>query len=143
MPELKLRILEILRPPQLASFATVTGGGKPWVRYVFCQADDELTIRFASFRDSRKVVQILGDPEVHLTCGAGSPGQPRYLQVQGRAEFCTDSAERHGFWKGSLEQYFSGPDDPNYGVVVVRPYRIELCTPGSPQPEVWDKEGGP
>jgi len=143
MPDLKQRILQILRPPQLASFATLTGPGKPWVRYVFCQADEDLTVRFATFRNSRKVAQILGDPEVHLTCGAGSPGQPHYLQIQGLAEFHTDPAERHRFWKGSLQCYFKGPDDPNYGVVVVRPYRIELCTPGSLLPEVWDKEGGP
>ena len=142
MSDLKLRILQILGPAQQASFATLTGQGKPWVRYVFCQADEDLTVRFATFRDSRKVAQIRGNPEVHLTCGAG-PGQPRYLQIQALAEFHTDPPELLRFWKDSLQCYFKGPDDPNYGVVVLRPYRIELCTPGSLTPEVWDKEGGP
>ena len=140
MSDLKLRIFKILRPPQLACLATVTGEGKPWVRYVFCEADHDLTLRCASLCNSRKVSQILNNPEVHLSCGAGIPGQKNYLQIQARAEFRTDIPERLGFWKDSLKNYFTGPDDPEYGVIVVRPYRIELCTPGVPQPEVWTPE---
>lgn len=99
-----------------------------------------MTIRFATFRHSRKVAQIKSNPEVHLTCGVASPAEMKpYLQIQGRAEFMTDAAERHGFWKESLQSYFSGPDDENYGVVVISPYSIELCTPGSNVPEVWSK----
>jgi general stress protein 26 len=36
-----------------------------------------------------------------------------------------------------LAAYFTGPDDPNYGVIIVAPYRIELATPGTHIPEVW------
>ena len=138
MSNVKQRIIEILQPSQLACFATVTEEGKPWVRYVFCEGRADLTIRFATFRHSRKVAQIRNNPEVHLTCGVtGLADMKPYLQIQGRAEFSTDAAERNGFWKESLSSYFQGPDDPNYGVVVVTPYRIELCAPGSPEPHVW------
>ena len=141
MPKLRQRIFEILRPAQLACLATVTSDGKPWVRYVFCETREDLTIRCASSVGSRKVAQIQINPEVHLTCGVASPAFMKpYLQIQGRAEFSTGEAEQHGFWKESLTHYFKGPDDPNYGVLVIRPYRIELCTPGSPQPEVWVAE---
>ena len=138
MSNVKQRIIEILQPSQLACFATVTEEGKPWVRYVFCEGRADLTIRFATFRHSRKVAQIRNNPEVHLTCGVtGLADMKPYLQIQGRAEFSTDAAERNGFWKESLSSYFQGPDDPNYGVVVVTPYRIELCSPGSPESHVW------
>lgn len=138
MSDVQQRIIEILRQPQLASLATITQEGKPWVRYVFCEGREDMTIRFASFTSSRKVAQIRNDPEVHLTCGATAPSDIKpYLQIQGHAEFSIDTAERHGFWKDSLKNYFQGPDDPNYGVVVVKPYRIELCSPGSFEPEVW------
>jgi general stress protein 26 len=97
-----------------------------------------MTIRFATFMNSRKVTQIRNNSEVHLTCGAVAPADMKpYLQIQGRAECCSDVAERNGFWKESLKSYFQGPDDPNYGVVVVTPYRIELCSPGSLEPYVW------
>lgn len=118
--------------------ATVTGDGKPWVRYVFIAGSEDMTIRIATYANSRKAGQISINPEVHLTCGVSDPADMRpYLQIQGRAEFSTDVAERHGFWKDSLKSYFKGPDDPNYGIIVIRPYRIELCSPGAESPEVW------
>jgi len=140
MSSAQQRILDILQQPQLGCFATITSGGKPWVRYVFCVGSGDMTVRFASFKDSRKVAQLRSNPEVHLTCGVTTLTEMQpYLQIQGRAEFLTDTAERHGFWKESLNSYFNGPDDPNYGVVVITPYCIELCTPGSNEPEVWCK----
>ena len=69
MADLKERILEIIRQPQLSGFATVTEEGKPWVRYVMAVGGDDMEIRFASFVSARKVKQIAQNAEVHLTCG--------------------------------------------------------------------------
>ena len=130
--------LEIIGRPQLASLATLTEEGKPWVRYVMTAGDKDLTLRFASYLGSRKVAQMKRNPEVHLTCGVTSPeSEDSYLQIQGRAEVVTDEAERGGLWREELKRYFSGPDDPNYCVVRVVPYRIEYMAPGSMEPEVW------
>jgi general stress protein 26 len=138
MATLKDHILEIIGKPHLASIATLNEEGKPWVRYVMATGDRDLTLRFASFLDSRKVSQIKKNPEVHLTCGVTAPEwADSYLQIQGRAEISADEAERHGYWKDDLKRYFSGPDDPNYCVVKVDPYRIEYMAPGSLEPEVW------
>ena len=139
MSELKKNIINIICKPQLFCLATITLEGKPWVRYVFCEGRQDMTIRFATFVNSRKVAQIRKNPEVHLTCGVSSPADMKpYVQIQGRAVFLTDTVERQDFWKESLKNYFKGPDDPNYGVVVVKPYRIELCSPGSLNPQIWD-----
>ena len=136
--ELRERIREMLSQPQLSALATVTAEGKPWVRYVMAVADDNLTIRLASFVGARKVEQIGRNPEIHLTCGVTNPAEMKpYLQIQGRARFTTDEAERHGFWSDLLKPIFSGPDDPRYGVVIVEPYRVEFCSPGTFTPEVW------
>jgi general stress protein 26 len=53
-----------------------------------------------------------------------------YVQIQGLARFTTDEAERHSFWRKRLELVFAGPDDPDYGVIIITPYRIEYWTPG-------------
>ena len=46
--------------------------------------------------NSQKVQQIENDPEVHITCGVDNPMEMKpYLQIQGRARFTTDEAERH------------------------------------------------
>jgi general stress protein 26 len=118
--------------------ATIVDGGKPWVRYVMTVGRGDLSVRFATFALSRKVAQIAANSEVHVTLGVNDPSVMKpYLQIQGRARFSTEAVERHGFWSEMLAGYFSGPDDPNYGVVVVTPYRIELAKAGEPLPEVW------
>ena len=138
MSELKERIYAILREPQLAGLATITEDGKPWVRYVMTLASEDLTIRCATFVKARKVRQIEKNPEVHLTCGVTNPAEMvPYLQIQGRAQLNTSAEARHGFWTDMLAQIFDGPDDPKYGVLEMTPYRIEFCSVGSHEPEVW------
>jgi general stress protein 26 len=141
MSTLKEKLITILSPLQLSTVATLTGEGKPWVRYVMTKGDGDLSIRFATFANARKVAQITANPEVHLTLGVTSPMVMNpYLQIQARARFSTAAEERHAFWSEMLAGYFSGPDDPNYGVVIVAPYLIELVTPGAQAPEVWTAE---
>jgi general stress protein 26 len=138
MTDLEKRILTITRFPHLSGFATITEEGRPWVRYVMAVGSEDMSLRFASYKGSRKLGQIALNPEAHLTCGILDPRKMSpYLQIQGRAGFTTDREERHGFWNDMLKPIFSGPDDPNYGVVVVVPYRIEYCIPGTFVPEVW------
>ena len=138
MSELRDQIYEILSKPQLACLATVTSEGTPWVRYVMALTDQDMTIRFATFVEARKVAQIKANPEVHLTCGVTNPSEVTpYLQIQGKGVLKTDEATRHAFWDDMLKPIFDGPDDPKYGVIEVTPYRIEYCTPGSYEPQVW------
>jgi len=142
MSELKKKILAKMEEPTLSALATQTEDGRPWVRYVMAQADQELNIRIATFAGSRKVAQIEANPEVHLTLGVSSLETARsYLQVQGRAEVKTDPQERGSLWREELAKYFSGPDDPNYCVIKVAPYRIEYqdMASGSAEPEVWER----
>ena len=139
MYELREKIWTILQKPQLASLATIAENSKPWVRYVMIVAKEDLTIRFATFLNARKVNQIKVNPEVHLTCGIDNPDvMVPYLQVQGTAALDASQEARHSFWNTMLSEIFEGPDDPNYGVIEIKPYRIEYCTPGSTEAEVWD-----
>jgi general stress protein 26 len=125
----------------LSGLATVTEDGKPWVRYVMTVGNDDLEIRVATFAGARKVKQIAQNPEVHLTCGVIDPRKMApYLQIQGRARYTTEQAEREAFWSDMLKPYFSGPEDPNYGLVVVVPYRIEYWAMGQREPEVWEPD---
>ncbi len=135
---MKTEILAMLKKPTLASLATINEDGKPWTRYVMIVADDNLTIRCATFVGARKISQIKKNPEVHLTCGITNLEEMgAYLQIQGTATFTTSKEERHAFWTDEFATYFKGPDDPNYGIIVIKPYRIELMEPGKFEPSVW------
>jgi len=139
MSDVKAKIDEVFSRPQLCGLATVTEDGKPWVRYVIAFHAPDNTIRFATHLATRKVRQMQANPEVHLTCGITDPEHMTpFLQIQGRARISTDAADKKALWYGHLERIFKGPDDPDYGVVIVDPYRIEYCVPGTMQPEVWE-----
>ena len=141
MGELKEKILGVIKTPQLMSLATVTEEGKPWVRYVMGFGADDLTIRCVTSLQTRKVAHIKSNPNVHLTCGAASLEETeRYLQISGRAEVTTDETERNLCWNDHLKAYFSGPDDPKYCVVIVKPYRIEYYTMTEMAPKVWEAD---
>jgi general stress protein 26 len=139
MNDLKEKIFEKMKAPTLASFATVTEDGKPWTRYVVVQADDQLNIWFATFKNSRKTFQIKKNPGVHLTLGVSEPDKAvSWLQVQGRAELFDDAETKNAAWYDILSSIFSGPDDPNYVACKVKPYRIEYYMMNMPKPELWE-----
>ncbi len=141
MSDLKQRILDIIGQPQLMSLATVNEDGLPWVRYMVGGADESMTIQFATFIKSRKIHHVRGNPEVHITAGSTSVSEMKpYVQIQARAKVVTDIAAKEALWCDELGDYFSGPDDPNYAILRIKPYRIEYLTPGNLTPEVWEAQ---
>ena len=139
MSDLKQRIFDSAGEMQLINFATVTEDGKPWVRYVMGKADSDLVFRFCTRLESRKVAQIRKNPDAHISLGVTSlESAKNWLQVAGTAEVSTDKPERDSFWFDDLKHYFSGPDDPGYCVVIVKPSRIEFGTMRSMTHEVWE-----
>ena len=123
----------------LASFATVTPDNLPWTRYVVVKADGQMNIWFATFKESRKVKQIAHNPEVHLVLGVTDMSTAvSWIQVQGTAEILEDADSKKAVWYDMLEPMFNGPEDPNYVVCKVRPYRIEYYTMNQRRPEVWE-----
>lgn len=136
---LKEKILAKLTGPTLCALATVTEDGKPWVRYVMLSADEHLTLWGATFAGFRKVAHIRKNPEVHLVTGAKDMETAEsYLQIQARAEILTDAAAKKAMWNDYLKNIFSGPDDPNYVVCKISPYRIEYCKMDRSPAEVWE-----
>jgi len=138
MNDLREKIFEVAKDLQLINFASITEEGKPWVRYVVGKADDKLIFRFCTHVATKKVGQIRKNPNVHLSLGAKDlETAEHWLQVVGTAEISTDKAERESFWFEALRNYFAGPEDPNYCIVIIRTSRIEFGTMGSMTPEVW------
>lgn len=127
----------------IASLATITEDGKPWVRYVSVSLDrKEMTIKFATFTESRKVRHIAKNSYVHLCCGViNNEAMPeQYFQIEGSATVTTDQQERDASWNSELAAYFKGPNDPNYAVFIIKPLRIELSLAGELEPHVWSAQ---
>jgi general stress protein 26 len=140
MESLEKKIINVIRPFQLASLATVQSDGNPWVRYVTIRGDEDLTIRFATPLNSRKVDQLKKNPHVHLTCGATDLASANeWVQITGVAQVKTDLAIRKSFWDNFLSAYFDGPEDEAYAVVEISPSRIEYYTMESLTPQILER----
>ena len=98
MNDLENNIWKILDREQIAALATITEEGKPWVRYVTIEADEDFALRCCTSLGSRKAKQILKNPEVHLTCGnLQPPNDSAFLQIAGRAEIRSDRKTREKY----------------------------------------------
>ena len=49
-----------------------------------------------------------------------------YLSITARAEVASDPAKAAEIWKSTDNMWWRGPDDPNVGVLRVRPLTAEL-----------------
>jgi general stress protein 26 len=146
MDDVVRRILDALQaePAFLCALATVTKDGQPSVRTMRATIDDDLTIRCPTFLGTTKAAEIRACPEVHLACGSTDSDRPgSYFRIEGRAEISASPDDRRLAWNDRLEKWFSGPGDPNYAVVRIKPYRI-TCYPigGGPNPQVWQPATG-
>ncbi|HOW45507.1 MAG TPA: pyridoxamine 5'-phosphate oxidase family protein [Candidatus Aminicenantes bacterium] len=138
MTDLEKGIWGIIGRPRTAALATVGEDGAPWVRYVTVRAGKDFTLNFCTARSTRKARQIAARPDVHLTCGnLNPPDGSAYLQFAGRAEIRSDAEAKAAYWQEEWKRYFSGPEDPEYVIVLVRPAFIEYNAPGALEPEVW------
>lgn len=139
MSDLKGRILEQMSTPQMVSFATVTEDGAPWARYLVGSVDGDLQFTCCTFTGSRKVAHIKANPQVHILAGGrGLENTETYIHLAGTAEITRDKAMRDKLWHDGLKNYFDGPDDPNYTIVIVTPTRIEVMGMAGMTPEVWE-----
>lgn len=138
MSDLRQRIFDATKEMQLMNLATITEDGKPWTRYMVGNADQDLVFRFCTHLESRKVAQIRKTPNIHICTGVlDLETAQQWVQVEGIAEVVTDKEARHAYWYDELKNYFSGPDDPTYALIIVKPSLIEFGTMGNMTPEVW------
>lgn len=129
MADVKKRIYKILTgsPASMASFATITEDGKPWVRIVQITVDEELNIRISTDKNSRKISQIEKNPDVHICFYDQSrEGEIEYVQIQGKAEVSEDLELKKSMWDPMGYLYGTGPEDPDSVVITVKPSRAEL-----------------
>ena len=136
--ELKGKILEMIKQPQLASVATINEGD-PWVRYMVVQGDETLSLYTSTFAQSRKVEQINKNNNVDLIVGGDLDNLKKsYMNIKATASILTDIETKKQCWHEKLGNYFTGPEDPNFAVIKMVPQTIEYTAAGTHMPEVYE-----
>jgi general stress protein 26 len=133
---LKRKILKVICGMRLASLATIKDK-KPWVRFVVSYNDD-LTLYISTYASSRKVKQIEKNPNVHVTIGGSLENlKAPYVQISGCATIRNDAGIRRKCWHKYMKEYYSGPDDPGYVVIEVKPQIIEYMDSETHKPIIY------
>jgi len=135
---LRNKILRVIKGSKLSSLATIANG-RPWVRYAVSHNQGlNLNLYICTYRDSRKVRQIEKNPNVHVTIGGDidNPEAP-YVQIVAKARVRSDKALRKKYWQNFMKKYYSGPDDPQYVILELKPELIEYMSSEMRLPQIY------
>ncbi|MCJ7752899.1 MAG: pyridoxamine 5'-phosphate oxidase family protein [Armatimonadetes bacterium] len=107
--------------------ATVDRDGTPQVRWMGgAHLEEPFTIYMACGAESRKMGQIASDPRSQLMFQAEDFS--RVATLTGTSEVVTEAEAKRRVFEGiaGAAQYFSGPDDPNFGAIKFTCRRVEV-----------------
>ncbi|WP_159885935.1 pyridoxamine 5'-phosphate oxidase family protein [Paenibacillus puerhi] len=134
--QLEEKIVEVLAANRFCSFGTVDGQ-KPKVRYM-ALFHEGLTIYLATNSKTDKVDELRSNPHVHVLVGYDGKKSSDILQIEAKAEICSEDSLRERLWNDSFKEWFEGPHDPDYVILKLTPERIEYNSAGE-EVRVWQK----
>ena len=137
--DLENKIIKALDDNKFGSFGTIEAGNKSKVRYM-AVFHDGLQIYLATSLKTHKVVELKNNPNACLLLGYEAGGSKDLLEIEATVEVSKDESLRSKVWNKELEQWFEGPDDPNYVILELSPSRIEY-TGKDKENAVWEKQG--
>jgi len=84
---------------------------------------------------SGKVMQIRQNANVEFTYKFDEKGEDRCIRVLGKAEIIEDNETKPSIAKRIrfFEDYWSGPEDPDYTLLEVLPEELQYVTPSGTQ----------
>ncbi|MCS7240305.1 MAG: pyridoxamine 5'-phosphate oxidase family protein [Candidatus Bipolaricaulota bacterium] len=123
MAEAEEKLWEIVEESEIALLITLANG-YPRVRPMTLIAyEEEGGVWFATSKSSRKVEEIGRNPNVTV-CFLDLEGSA-YAQLFGKANVIEDRAIKEEFWDEDWEEYWEGPDDPDYVLIHVQVSKAE------------------
>ena len=112
------KVLELIRDVKYVMLTTSDASGALVSRpLTTLEANFDGTLRFLVAADSDLALDVQERPQVNL--GYADPKGSAYVSVSGEAEVRRDPARAKALWNPWAQAFFSGPDDPNVGVLEV------------------------
>jgi len=129
----KEEAIDIVRDAGFGFFATIEGN-KPHVRPMMPYLTEDGELLLALLGRSRTIPQIKANPNVEI-CFVDR--KMWYCRVTGTAVMSNDLAKKTTVFENvpMLRQYFAGPEDANYHLVIIEINAVEAMTPHSRTPE--------
>jgi uncharacterized pyridoxamine 5'-phosphate oxidase family protein len=129
-------VLDIVSDAGFAMLATMDGD-QPRVRPLapYYSEDGELLVGLLP--NCRTISQVKANPKVEL-CFVDR--KMAFCRITGSASIVEDEGKKTELWDNvpNLKMYFSGPQDPNYNLMVIKIEEVEASTPQRMEPEKID-----
>ncbi|MFC1510360.1 pyridoxamine 5'-phosphate oxidase family protein [Candidatus Omnitrophota bacterium] len=115
-------------------FLATTEGSQPRVRPLmpYYTEDDELLISL--FPNRRTIPQIQENPQIEM-CFVDR--KMSFCRIAGKAVLSDDAEKKQILWTNvpMLRQYYSGPEDENFKLIVIKVESIEAMGPNQEEPD--------
>ena len=104
-------------------------GDQPRVRAMMPVFSDDGRLLAATFPGTQKLAQIAKNPKIEFCFVDRKLG---HCRIEGKAVVSKDGALKEEIWNKQmmLRQFFQGPEDPNFILLVVSPAKISMMNIG-------------
>jgi general stress protein 26 len=132
---LKDKILDVIGGVNISALATIQRDSLPVprVRYLTTVGFPDMSMKTATHKSSIKMSHIKNNPKGCITTWNGKGLEDidkPYVVMDTDIEVLDDEKSKHEFWNPMLGKFFSGPDDPEYVILNLKPYSIEYYSEG-------------
>lgn len=134
--DVKEHILKILSNSKTGVLSSVENN-KPHSRYMTFYNED-FTLYTPTNLDTEKVEEIEKNPAVSVLLGYEGQGlNDCYVEIAGTSKVNDSQEIKKQLWDDSFQQWFQGPEDPNYAFLQIQPETIRvLNNHGQPPQEL-------
>jgi general stress protein 26 len=123
--DLKNQVMKIISNHKIGVLSSVENN-KPHSRYMTFYHDD-LTLFTPTKMDTEKIEEIKNNPYVSVLLGYEKKGQSdAYVEVLGVSTINESEDLKKKYWDDSFNQWFQGPEDPNYVFLQIQAETIRL-----------------
>ena len=132
--QIKEKVLNIIRDHKIGVLSSVENN-KPHSRYMTFFNDD-LTLYTPTSGKTEKTDEIEKNPNVHILIGYDNKGLgDSYLEISGTSKINDSQELKDKLWNESFEDWFEGPNDPNYLILQIKPESIRLMNNNGEPPQ--------
>jgi len=123
--DLKEKVITIISNHRTGTLATVENN-KPHTRYMTFYNED-ITLYTPTKRDTEKIDEIKNNPYVSVLLGYEDKGQSdAFVEILGTSSINDTQSLKDRFWEESFNQWFDGPNDPNYVFLEIQPETVRI-----------------
>ncbi|MEH7355011.1 pyridoxamine 5'-phosphate oxidase family protein [Neobacillus drentensis] len=123
--DLKEKVVNIISNHRTGTLASVENN-KPHSRYMTFYNED-LTLYTPTKKDTEKIDEIKNNPYVSVLLGYEEKGQSdAFVEILGTSSINDTQSLKDQFWEESFNNWFDGPNDPNYVFLEIQPETVRI-----------------